>query len=74
MKSLTPRDSEAKLLLVLARGILVFAAALQAKGVSFSLHIYPSGPHGLGLGRPGHEAPPWADECLYWLRERKFLP
>ncbi len=53
---------------------LMFASALRKAGVPFSLHIYEKGAHGLGLGRPGHEAPPWADECLYWLRERKFLP
>ncbi|MES1166905.1 MAG: alpha/beta hydrolase [Pseudomonadota bacterium] len=53
---------------------LMFAAALRKAAVPFSLHIYEKGAHGLGLGRPGHEAPPWADECLYWLRERKFLP
>lgn len=54
---------------------LMFASALRKAGVPFSLHIYEKGAHGLGLGRPGHEAPPWADECLYWLQhERKFLP
>jgi acetyl esterase/lipase len=53
---------------------LMFAAALRRAGVPFSLHIYETGPHGLGLGRPGKPAPPWADQCLYWLQERKFLP
>ena len=52
----------------------LFAAALRAAGVPYSLHIYEKGPHGLGLGRPTRPAPPWADQCLYWLRERKFLP
>lgn len=53
---------------------LLFASALRRAGVPFSLHIYETGAHGLGLGRPGKPAPPWADQCLYWLRERKFLP
>jgi len=52
----------------------LFAAALRRAGVPYSLHIYEKGAHGLGLGRPGKPAPPWADQCLYWLRERKFLP
>ncbi len=52
---------------------LMFASALRRAGVPFSLHIYEQGPHGLGLGRPGHPAPPWADQLLYWLGERKFL-
>jgi acetyl esterase/lipase len=52
----------------------LFAAALRRAGVPFALHIYETGAHGLGLGRAGRPAPPWADQCLYWLRERKFLP
>ncbi len=53
---------------------LMFASALRRAGVPFSLHIYEKGGHGLGLGRAGAPAPPWADQCLYWLRERKFIP
>ena len=52
----------------------LFASALRRAGVPYSLHIYEKGAHGLGLGRPGKPAPPWADQCLYWLRERNFLP
>ena len=52
---------------------LLFATALRHAGVPFSLHIYEKGPHGLGLGRPGHPAPPWADQLLYWFRERSFI-
>lgn len=51
----------------------LFAAALRVARVPYSLHIYEKGAHGLGLGRPGKPAPPWAEQCLYWLRERKFL-
>lgn len=53
---------------------LLFASALRKAGVPFSLHIYENGPHGLGLGRPGREAPPWAEQLLYWFKERKFVP
>jgi acetyl esterase/lipase len=58
---------------------LAFASALQAQGVSFSLHIYPSGPHGLGLGvsgyQPGDTRPlhPWTRELEGWLKERHFV-
>lgn len=52
----------------------LFASALRHAGVPYALHIYEKGAHGLGLGRPGRPAPPWADQCLYWLRERKFIP
>jgi acetyl esterase/lipase len=50
---------------------LLFASALRQHGVPFSLHIYEKGGHGLGM-RPN--APPWADQLLYWLKERKFIP
>jgi acetyl esterase/lipase len=53
---------------------LMFAAALRRAGVPFSLHIYEKGAHGLGLGRPDRPAPPWGDQLLYWMRERKFIP
>ena len=53
---------------------LLFASALRRAGVPFSLHIYELGAHGLGLGRPGRPAPPWADQLLYWLKERKITP
>ena len=53
---------------------LLFASALRRSGVPFSLHIYELGAHGLGLGRPGRPAPPWADQLLYWFKERKITP
>lgn len=53
---------------------LMFAAALRRNGVPFSLHIYEKGAHGLGLGRADRPAPPWADQLVYWLKERKFVP
>ena len=53
---------------------LLFAAALRQAGGLPSVHIYEKGSHGLGLGRPGKPAPPWADQLLYWFSERKFTP
>ena len=53
---------------------MLFAAALRKAGVPFSLHIYEKGPHGLGLGRADHAAPPWSEQLLYWFKERKFTP
>lgn len=53
---------------------LLFASALRRAGVPFSLHIYELGAHGLGFGRPDRPAPPWADQLLYWFKERKFVP
>ena len=55
---------------------LLFAQALRERGVPFDLHIYENGRHGVGLWEdaysPGKKHP-WTRDCLYWLKERKFL-
>ena len=51
---------------------LLFASALRRAGVPFSLHIYEKGAHGLGFGRSGREAPPWAEQLRHWFTERNF--
>ena len=55
---------------------LEFAAALQKNGVSFSMHIYPKGAHGIGLGT-GQWDPsarhPWTVDCSHWLKEQGFI-
>ncbi len=53
---------------------LLFAAAMRKAGAPVSLHIYENGAHGLGLGSATRQAPPWADQLLYWFKERKFTP
>jgi acetyl esterase/lipase len=54
---------------------LEFAGALQRNGVSYSLHIYPKGPHGIGLGsaqwNPTNRHP-WTADCAVWLKEQGF--
>jgi acetyl esterase/lipase len=58
------------------RNSLEFAAALQRSGVSFDLHIYQQGRHGIGLQAkpPGFEgAHPWASDLVYWLKVQGFV-
>lgn len=45
---------------------LSFASALREKGISFELHCYETGAHGLGM-KDGH---PWTISLLPWLRRR----
>jgi len=52
---------------------LLFAQALRRAKVPFALSLYENGVHGLGLGAPGAPAPPWAADCLFWLRGRGFV-
>lgn len=53
---------------------LRFAEALRANGVSFELHIYEKGEHGMGLAdeKAGWTPHRWTDDCLAWLTERDF--
>jgi len=53
---------------------LLFAAALRQANVPFALHIYEQGNHGMGLPATNPKAPPWDQECLFWLRGRGILP
>lgn len=58
------------------RNSLEFASALQRSGVSFDLHIYQQGRHGIGLQAkpPGFENPhPWALDLVYWLKVQGFV-
>lgn len=47
---------------------LRYASAMAAAGVPFSLHIYPRGPHGIGLAQDfDGEARGWTGECAEWF-------
>lgn len=48
---------------------LDFAAALRRNNVSFEIHTFQKGRHGLGLAN-GH---PWTRLCLDWLRVQNFV-
>jgi acetyl esterase/lipase len=52
---------------------LLYAAALAARRVPVSLHVYPKGPHGIGLAQdfPG-TARGWTGACAEWLQEIGF--
>jgi len=54
---------------------MMFAEALRKNHVPFDLHIYEKGRHGIGLkDKPPFEHPhPWAADCLFWLKEQKFV-
>lgn len=41
--------------------------ALQAAGVDSSLHLYTSGGHGFGLGKPEHDSAQWPQAAARWL-------
>ncbi len=54
---------------------LFFAQALRRAGVSFDLHIYEKGPHGMGLGSRDYNPAkwhPWTKDCVFWLKSQGF--
>ncbi len=60
---------------VVVENSLEFAAALARSGVPFALHVYPKGPHGIGLGTREWDPAarhPWVTECALWLKEQGF--
>ena len=54
---------------------MLFAEALRKNHVPFDLHIYQKGGHGMGLkDKPPFTNPhPWANDCLFWLKEQGFV-
>lgn len=51
---------------------LLFARALAAAKVPFSLHVFPGGKHGMSLAKEHPELCVWPTLCATWLRERGF--
>ncbi len=54
---------------------MMFAAALRRAKVPFELHIYQSGPHGIGLGSRTWDPTkrhPWTGDCGHWLKEHGY--
>lgn len=54
---------------------LHFAEALRKEGVTFDLHIYQKGAHGLGLGSAQwdpNKRHPWTRDLIVWLKVQGF--
>jgi acetyl esterase/lipase len=51
---------------------LLFAQALRDHGVPFELHVYPHGPHGLGLAEEFPHIATWTSLVAEWLAELGF--
>jgi acetyl esterase/lipase len=52
---------------------LLFAAALSQHKISYDLHCYESGKHGLGMAKDHPQAHSWTQLCELWLGKRGFL-
>jgi len=45
---------------------------LSAHGIEFELHVFPHGPHGLGLAPGDPTVGKWPELCTAWLKRRGF--
>ncbi len=57
---------------VLVENSLNMALALSAKHIPFELHVFPKGPHGLGLSEEHPECAVWAPLSAEWLKRMGF--
>ncbi|MBQ2709687.1 MAG: alpha/beta hydrolase [Clostridia bacterium] len=46
---------------------LRYGEALRAHKIPFEMHIFPKGPHGLGLATGKKDVEQWADMCADWI-------
>ncbi len=53
---------------------LMMFAALRAAKVAAELHVFQSGGHGFGLGRPGTEVHAWPELFTAWAELNQFRP
>jgi acetyl esterase/lipase len=53
-----------------AENSLMYYQALRKAGVPAELHIYETGPHGVGLAADDPVLSTWTDRCEDWLRRR----
>lgn len=51
---------------------ILFSVALKEKNIPFELHIYDSGPHGMGLANEDVHVGSWTRLCAEWLKRQGF--
>ena len=52
---------------------LMYADALTKENIPCEMHIYPMGPHGMGLAKDEPYVARWADNLLYWLKNKGWI-
>jgi len=55
------------------RNSIEFALALKRAGVAVETHLFSSGGHGYGMGKPGTLESRWPGLCIEWMRGMKFM-
>ncbi len=55
-----------------AQNAMLYAQALLENKVPYELHVFPFGPHGLGLAKDYPHAHGWTEDLLKWLKAMGF--
>lgn len=50
-----------------------YAGALRRHGVPFAMHVYPTGPHGMGLAQQDPHVGRWTSACADWFRSLGWI-
>lgn len=50
-----------------------YAGALRRNGVPFAMHVYPNGPHGMGLAEKDAHVARWTAACADWLKSLGWI-
>ncbi|MBQ2968569.1 MAG: alpha/beta hydrolase [Clostridia bacterium] len=50
-----------------------YASALHKKGIDGEVHVFPFGPHGLGLAEKIPHTAQWSGLLIHWLKMKNFL-
>lgn len=54
------------------QNVFLYAQALKTHGVPFEMHLYETGPHGVGLAQDRPALKTWTTLCENWLRAREY--
>lgn len=51
---------------------MLYAEALSHHNINFEMHIYPMGPHGLGLAKDNEYIAKWSRDLIEWLTYKEW--
>jgi len=51
----------------------ILEGACQSAGVAVERHLFPTGGHGFGLGRPGTDTVNWPQMATAWMQKYRFI-